>query len=273
MFSALGLLAALDWKPTIRGILFPGIMAVILCGSSYLLLATNIGNRLGFLVSASALAGWLFLMGIIWAGYGIGMHGRPAKWVVKQNLTAADTRAALYEPAQNLRRGWEEVVEGDPARGDAQATADAVLAPPADSGERGRFATVDEYVAVGAYTRGGKRHLLQVVDGKACKYLRVCIQHTAHWFVIQVQPVKKTTETFIKSGVETTREVVARGPDGKPIVDTAAPVSSVIMVRDLGSLRQPAWVLTISAGLLFALSVLSLHRRDRAVMALAAARA
>lgn len=273
MLGMTSVLGALDWNPTIRGILFPGIMAIILCGSSYLLLATNIGNRLGFLVAASALAGWMFLMGLIWAGYGIGMQGRPSRWVVQQSLTGTDTKAALYGPAQNFAKGWKLVPEGNPARGDAQATADAVLAPAADSGASGRFSKVDEYVPIAAHDRGGKRHLLNLIDGKACKYLRVCIQHKAHWFAIQVRPVKKSTETYIKGGQEATREIVARGKDGKPLVDTAAPISTVIMRRDLGSLRQPGGVLAFFSGLLFALSTYSLHKRDRAVMALSATKA
>ena len=44
MLAALpALVGQLSWNPTVRGILFPGIMIIILAGSSYLLLATKHG--------------------------------------------------------------------------------------------------------------------------------------------------------------------------------------------------------------------------------------
>jgi hypothetical protein len=52
-------LLAINWEPQLRGILIIIISTVILCGSIYLILGTNIGARLGFLLSLSALAGWL----------------------------------------------------------------------------------------------------------------------------------------------------------------------------------------------------------------------
>ena len=56
------------------------IGTVALCGSVYLLLGTNIGARLGFLVSIAGLAGWMMLMGIIWMIYGIGLVGNSPSW-------------------------------------------------------------------------------------------------------------------------------------------------------------------------------------------------
>ena len=44
-------LLAIGWKPELRGILIVIIAVVVLCGSIYLILATNLGARLGFLVA------------------------------------------------------------------------------------------------------------------------------------------------------------------------------------------------------------------------------
>ena len=68
-------LLAIQWDPDITGYLAVAIGVVVLCGSVYLLLATNVGTRLGFLISLCGLAGWMFLMGIIWWVYGIGLVG------------------------------------------------------------------------------------------------------------------------------------------------------------------------------------------------------
>ena len=59
-------LLAINWEPEIRGILIVIISVGVLCGSVYLILGTNMGARLGFLVALAGLAGWMFLMGAIW---------------------------------------------------------------------------------------------------------------------------------------------------------------------------------------------------------------
>ena len=48
----------------------------------YLLLATNTGVRLGFLLALTGLFGWMTIMGIIWSMYGIGYKGPAPTWKV-----------------------------------------------------------------------------------------------------------------------------------------------------------------------------------------------
>lgn len=266
----LTVLAGLAWNPTVRGLLFPGIMAVILCGSTYLILATNMGNRLGFLVSATMLTGWLALMAVIWMIYGIGMHGTAAHWKVQEYISGPTT-AAQYPRAEKLTtsNGWKLLKEGNPVRGDAQATADALLL------EQKVFQSSSDYVPLtNAYEYGGEHHLFNVIKGEACTWefvKRLCINHKAHWVVVQVQAAKKTTESVLVSGQETQRAVLARGSDGKVLRDTTQPVVTVVMVRDLGSLRRPGLVLFLASSVLFALCASTLHSRDKKVMALKAA--
>ena len=50
------------WDPTIVGILAPVAGVFLFCGSVYLLLSTNLGARLGFLVAAAALTGFMVLL-------------------------------------------------------------------------------------------------------------------------------------------------------------------------------------------------------------------
>ncbi len=80
-------LAKIEWNVTMRGLLFPLIMFIILCGSSYMILSTNIGNRLGFLIAVTGLVGWMFLMSIAWMLYGIGLKGRAPAWRVTEVIT------------------------------------------------------------------------------------------------------------------------------------------------------------------------------------------
>ena len=66
-------------------------------GSVYLILATNLGARLGFLVALTGLAGWMFLMGIMWAIYGIGLRGKDPTWdAVPGRTVLQDTQRAVH---------------------------------------------------------------------------------------------------------------------------------------------------------------------------------
>lgn len=78
------MLAAIAFDPAIRGVLVTLVGVAVLGGSLYLLLATNMGTRLGFLLTMASLTGWLFSMGIFWWIYGIGMVGRSPVWVEQE---------------------------------------------------------------------------------------------------------------------------------------------------------------------------------------------
>ena len=56
---------ALNWEPQIRGVIIIIISVSVLCGSVFLILGTNVGARLGFLLSLSAVAGWMMLMAVV----------------------------------------------------------------------------------------------------------------------------------------------------------------------------------------------------------------
>lgn len=74
------LLAGIRWDPTIRGILVVLVGSSVLMGSTWLLVATNVGARLGALLSFSAFFGWMFIMAVVWWIYGIGWVGHTPAW-------------------------------------------------------------------------------------------------------------------------------------------------------------------------------------------------
>ena len=90
-------LLAISWEPELRGILIVIIATVVLCGSIYMILATNIGARLGFLVALTGLFGWMMLMGIVWAIYGIGLKGPEPSWQAVPGRTVLQDTGALYQ--------------------------------------------------------------------------------------------------------------------------------------------------------------------------------
>ena len=76
----LSALLAVGWEPEIRGWIIVIISVAVLMGSTYLILGTNLGARLGFLIAITGLAGWMMSMAIIWAVYGIGLKGPEPTW-------------------------------------------------------------------------------------------------------------------------------------------------------------------------------------------------
>ena len=61
------------------------------------------------------------------------------------------------------------------------------------------------------------------------------------------------------------QETVPGEPPPTPEADPDKPVVSVVMVRDLGDVRFPGAMLTLFAGIVFAVLCVQLHRRDERV--------
>lgn len=83
---ALTLFAGLAWDPGIRGILIVVVGVAVLCGSVWLLVASNTGARLGLLISLAGLFGWLMIHTAFWwiQPPAIGPSGKMPSWKVKE---------------------------------------------------------------------------------------------------------------------------------------------------------------------------------------------
>lgn len=254
------LLSALSWDPQIRGALIVITAILILPGSVYLLLATNTGAKVGFVLAIAGLSGWVTVMAIIWAVYGIGLKGRDKSWKVKE-VVVQDVERASVKAMEDFPKGWKKLPPGNAVRADAQAAADAALLPkpPAAEGEGGGaeeappryvtpFKTTADYVTVDAYDRGGDNELFTI--GRHKFYFR----RSPHYAVIQVQPALN-------------QEGGPGGAPPTPVPDPAQPGYYVVMVRDLGSLRFPPVVVAICFGLIFGISTYWLHQRDKRIWA------
>lgn len=276
------ILAGLKWDPTIRGLLFPGIMVVILCGSSYVILATNVGNRLGFLIANAGFWAWMALMALVWIIYGIGPTGKPAFW--KPVEVIESLKVAQEEPVWELdskeQKGWRTVREGTSTRGDAQAAIDAYLG--AEGAKIFKGSSLYEYGKM--WDHGGEQilkfrpRLLKgepqmtaagepVLDknGKAVlsdrhwynpkDYKMMGFLHGRRILVAEVKPYQ----------VDASGELVLDDKK-KPIVDADRNPYYAVMVRDLGTLRQTSFRVFFFSLILMAITCVSLHRRDKAVM-------
>jgi len=256
-------LLAVSWEPEIRGILVVLVMAGVLIGGTYLILGTNLGARLGFLVAMAGLAGWMMSMGAIWWVYGIGLRGDAPSWkpnepiaIVRDanflddaevldspvNVTGMSPVASSNAVSEKLiEEGWIKLDEADPRRGQAVASADEIIQIEAQEFSAG------EYQAIAVYDKGGERYpkINDALDF-------VAFWHKPHYSVVEIAPVIPQ------------REEPGRAP-ARPIIDDEAPRQYIVMLRDLGNLRQPAMFTTIGSGIIFILFCWLLHRRDRIV--------
>ncbi len=289
-------LAGIAWDPQIRGYLTIVVAVAVLMGSVYLILATNVANRLGFLIAVTAVFGWMTIMASVWWMYGIGMKGEAATWEVEEIhygdlATAANDRTAQLDttalPDHNvlddaepdefkrleeeleptLGGGWVLLAPSNPARGEAQAVVDAFLKdagitlPTADPAKPLSISSTDDYETLYAFEQGGKDDLADDADrfDRIKHELRTAVQitHPVHYAIIQVQPVVP-------------QETKPGGAAPTPIIDESKPVITVLMTRNLGDLRFPSAMITIGSGLVFGLLCNMLHRRDRLVAAVRA---
>jgi hypothetical protein len=83
-FQFLHIVAGIGWEPEIRGALTVLVGSLVLFGSVWLILNTNLGNRLGTLIALAGFFGWMLVMGIVWWIYGIGLTGDSPTWEPKE---------------------------------------------------------------------------------------------------------------------------------------------------------------------------------------------
>jgi len=236
---------ALNWDPELHGLLVVLLALILLPGTVYLVLSTNLGARVGFILAVAAFFGWMALMGIVWTVYGIGLKGNPNAWKV-QTMVVGDVAQSANPVLDGFPNAWKKLDLGTPEVAEAGAAADPTLAPPADSGKTGPYTGSSDYLPVGAYDKGGEKYL----PGWSHPPNVVAVLHKPHYFVLVVQKVLKQPT------------VPGQAPP-KAIVDPNAPQTAVLMTRDLGTLRQPAAVLTGASLITFGVCCYVLHRRDK----------
>ena len=114
------------WYPTILGILVVLFAVALFCGSIYVLLATNLGARLGFLVTFTALTGFMVILTLLWMTTASPLNtlrGRVPEWKVLEVVeTPADAKT---KDIRNVEEQGREV--GDAKAADVKATVDVAL--------------------------------------------------------------------------------------------------------------------------------------------------
>lgn len=261
-------LLAINWEPELRGILTVLIGVAVWMGSIYLILGTNVGARLGFIVTLTGLMGWMALMGGIWWMYGIGLKGDVPTWTQVEGRTVIQDVGLLHEAgvlddpidytkaddpvaasaavaAQLLNSGWTKVDPSAPEFGQAQSQAAVFLE------EEGAF-SVGDYAVTAVFEIDPPHESAFPKLGPNGEFDQIAFFHKPYHTLVEVAP-------FVEL-----REEPGRAPT-PPQIDDTQQRQYVFMVRDLGSLREPAAYICIGSTIAFLSLCLILHRRDRFV--------
>jgi hypothetical protein len=224
----------LDLMGEIRGYLIVVFSVGLFCGSIYLVLATDVGSRLGFLISFASLTGFLAMLGLIWFTNLTplnALHGPPPHWVVEEIVD--NPAQAKIGAVRNIEE--EGVVLDSAAQGEVKATVDSAVTT--EEGEFQLFSKATDYVVVDA----------EKIGGGSLPFFR----HRPLYSVMHIQGAKSV-------------EPLPGAAPPPAAADPEKPAKYVVLRRDLGAVRQPPLVMTIAFSILFALSLYALHNMERA---------
>jgi hypothetical protein len=251
------------WYPTILGVLVVVAGVGLFCGSVYLLLGTNLGARLGFLVAFTALMGFMVLLTTLWMTTASPLNtlkGHIPKWVPKEVIS--NPSKSSIEAVRNVKTDGRKVdaIESsnvkaflDEALVTVQNPANEGPAPPQPFA---RFNLVTDYIDQRTYEIGGS----------SPSFLNFQFRHQPLYAVVQFCAVETIDPTQFPFGV---------APPA-PKCDTSNPKNGyMVLQRDLGTVRQPPMIAFLSSVILFGLGLLGLHwyEKDRRAAKKAAAEA
>jgi hypothetical protein len=234
----LGILAAeatkhLDLIGKLRGYFIVVFAVTLFCGSIYMVLATNVGSRLGFLIAFASLTGFLSILGLIWFTNLTplnALHGPPPHWVVREIVD--NPAQAKTEKARSIEK---DGVELDAAsQGEIKATVDSAVT--AEGGEFKQFSSTGDYVVVKAEKLGGG----------SLSFFR----HRPLYGVMEIQ------------GAKVVNPLAGAAPPPPAADPTKAP-KYVVLERNLGAMRQPPLVMSTAFALLFLLTLYTMHTMER----------
>jgi hypothetical protein len=226
------------WNPTIIGILTVLSAIGLFCGSVYLLLATNLGARLGFLVAAAGLSGFMLLLATLWWTSGSSgidpPHGRSPQWKVVE-IVKAPAESKIPEIREIAKNG--KLIPPEALTNLKPAVDAAVVPDKSLNGETPKekpFATLgfsdsSEYLAEAP-------NLKSYEEGGGTKNI---FWHNTKYAVVQLCVVQKNVVP----------------PTCDPLKDTPY----IVLKHDLGTLRQPVVAYWFMSLLLFGLTLLGLH--------------
>jgi hypothetical protein len=257
---AASLVTASIWYPTILGVLVVISAIVLFIGSIYLLLGTNLGARLGFLVTFTSLMGFLMILSVLWLTTASPLEspkGRVSSWSVIENvpdITKAKT-VAVRDIAQKQNKASQIDASNVLASVDAalitKVGTPTLQVTPNDN-RFAKFADVTQFMVLNTYTLGGSNP----------QFWKGQFNHSKKYAVVEYCKTATQTQTF---GLPPLPPECASGADAQR--------GFVVATFDYGTLRLPPFVVIVITAILFGLGLLALHWREKDEMERAKAKA
>jgi hypothetical protein len=250
------------WYPVILGVLVVVAGITLFVGSIYVLLGTNLGARLGFLVTFTALAGFMCILTLLWCTTASPLNtlkGRIPQWKVVEVAKTPEKAKTTAVHGIKQKKNVAEATEASNVKAAVDGALVTKVSTPTveytpNDNRFAKFADVTKYEVLQTWEIGGS----------SPKFWKGQFTHTPEYAVVQFCEVKDTSQSQ-PFGL----------PPLPPECSTAqgAQTGYVVLTRDLGSLRVPPIVAFFISLILFGLGLLALHWREKDEMAAEAAKA
>jgi hypothetical protein len=231
------------WNPTLLGILVVLSAIGLFCGSVYLLLGTNLGARLGFLVAAACLTGFLVLLSILWMTTFTPLEspkGRGPTWKVKE--VVPEVTASKVQAVHDIANTGAPLNDQNLATIRPSIDAALVVPNPALGGNT-KAGPLAHFSSSLLYLTGSEYKLSSYVQGGGT---RLVFWHHPKYAVIEYCIAEQVSVPFGEK-------------PPPPRCDPLQPHKFVVLELDLGTLRQPPFFFFIAFLVLFLLSLRGLH--------------
>lgn len=253
------------WYPTILGVLVVIAAVALFFGTIYILLSTNTGARLGFLIAVAGLSGLMVLVSLLWLTNPSPVNtlkGRIPAWKAVESIVSGDVARSKFAPVQAIDQAGRKVDEAEVTNLKAAVDFNLIISKNELTGESlagsgGTYAVYEDatkYLVTKNQETGGGEIFSQfdVSTGGGFPWLHVSL-HKPYFGVV----------TFCETDPALSATEVPFGD--KPPTPKCADASRKIIVfeRDLGSLRVPPFVTFLASSILFGLALLGMQWRER----------
>ena len=253
------------WYPTILGVLVVIAAVGLFVGTPILLLATNMGTRLGFLVGVACLSGLMVLVSLLWLTNPSPVNtlkGRIPAWVAVESIENGDLAQSKIAAVRDIDNSGRAASEADATNLKAAVDSNLILTKNEQTGEilsgaEGKFAV---YTAATDYLVKNNQ-----VTGGGGLFSGTDVSFGGGWPWVHISLHKPQYAVVTTCKVDPALAPAEVPFGAKPPVPKCGDDSRQLLVleRDLGSLRVPPFVAFIAFSLLFGLTLLALHWRER----------
>ena len=253
------------WYPTILGVLVVISAVALFCGTPYMLLATNMGSRLGFLVASACLAGFMLLLSLLWLTNPspvTTLKGRIPEWKAVEAIDSGDIARSKIGAVQRIDAEGRKLDQAGVTNVKAAVDTNLILTKneltgEIESGAGGTYAIYEDatgYIVTKNQVTGGGKIFSQVDAsfGGSWPWIHVSLHKPLYAVVTLCKTDPALSATEVPFG--------AKPPTPKCADDTR---QVLVLEKDLGSLRVPPFVAFLASALLLGLSLLCLHWRER----------